>query len=78
VKSERVIEGRADEGERILTIVKQMEREDEKSVWPKMEGWFYWLKRDAIPAEWTETSFNKYRVVDTWKNEWEYRENEII
>jgi hypothetical protein len=32
VKPERVIEGRADEGERILTIVKQMEREDEKSV----------------------------------------------
>jgi hypothetical protein len=37
-ESERVAKGRADEGERISTIVEQMKRGDEEAILVEMEG----------------------------------------
>jgi hypothetical protein len=47
VKPERLVEGRADEGERITGIVEQMEREDEEAVRLEMEGVILMNKKEC-------------------------------
>jgi hypothetical protein len=49
-EEERVAEGRVDEGEKIVSIIVQMEREDEEVFLVEMEGYDSDEGRDAVPA----------------------------
>jgi hypothetical protein len=51
---EKVVQGSADEGERIVVIVKQKEREDEEMVLVNMEGDDSDEEEgDGVPTVWT-------------------------
>jgi hypothetical protein len=77
-ESERVVEDRTHEGERIPALVEEMENKDEEAVLVDMEESDYDEEGDIVPMKWSHVGFNEYSVTDARGNEWEYKENEVM
>ena len=71
-------QGLADEGERIHSIVDEMEAEDQTAI--EMEE--YEDSSDdeqySLPKEWKEHGFGSHVAEDVRNQEWEYRGNEVV
>ena len=71
-------QGLTDEGERIHSIVDEMEAEDQTAM--EMEE--YEGSSDdeqySLPKEWKEHGFGSHVAEDVRNQEWEYRGNEIV
>ncbi|WVZ90564.1 hypothetical protein U9M48_036855 [Paspalum notatum var. saurae] len=72
-------QGLADEGERIPSIVQQMQNEDDEFAQAQEIGEGSDEDEDyPIPGEWREHGFGNPVVHDAKQQEWEYRENEVV
>ncbi|WVZ83209.1 hypothetical protein U9M48_030379 [Paspalum notatum var. saurae] len=72
-------QGLADEGERIPSIVQQMQNEDDEFAQAQEIGEGSDEDEDyPIPGEWREYGFGNPVVHDAKQQEWEYRENEVV
>ena len=71
-------QGLGDEGERIHSIVDEMETEDQTAI--EMEE--YEDSSDdeqySLPKEWKEHGFGSHVAEDVRNQEWEYRGNEVV
>ena len=71
-------QGLADEGERIHSIVDEMESEDQAAIeMEEYEGSSY-DDQYSLAKEWKEHGFGNHVVEDVWNQEWEYRGNEVV
>ncbi|WVZ59641.1 hypothetical protein U9M48_009755 [Paspalum notatum var. saurae] len=72
-------QGLADEGERIPSIVQQMQNEDDEFAQAQEIGEESDEDEDyPIPGEWREHGFGNPVVHDAKQQEWEYRDNEVV
>src|SRR6266511_952872 len=71
-------QGQADEGERISSIVEQMQIEDEEAEQIEEPGDSSDEEGEQVPAEWSEQGLGNYMIHDARGPEWEYRENEVV
>jgi hypothetical protein len=71
-------EGTTDEGERIATLIEQIERKDEEAVLANNDIDNSDEEGDPVSVEWRKPGFGKYSVPNGWEREWEYMENEVV
>ena len=71
-------QGLADEGERIHSIVDEMEAEDQTAM--EMEEYEGSSDNEqySLPKEWKEHGFDRHVAEDVRNQEWEYRGNEVV
>ena len=71
-------QGLADEGERIQSIVEEMEAEDQAAMDMEEDDWSSDDEQYALPKEWKEHGFGNPVVEDVRHQEWEYKGNEVV
>ena len=71
-------QGLTDEGERIHSIVDEMEAEDQTAMEMEEYEGLSDDKQYSLPKEWKEHDFGNHVVEYVRNQEWEYRGNEVV
>ena len=71
-------QGLADEGERIHSIVDEMEAEDQTAMEMEEYEGSSDDKQYSLPTEWKEHGFGNHVVEDVRNQEWKYKGNEVV
>ena len=71
-------QGLADEGERIHSIVDEMEAEDQTAIEMEEYEGSSDDERYSLPKEWKEHGFGSHIAEVVRNQEWEYRGNEVV